>query len=412
MGDRHPAPPVHAERETQMAANNHRVLIRNGHIYDPGHGIDYHGDLAMFKNQIVKEMPDDGTNLMIIDAEGDLVLPGLIDFHTHVGFGVSEIGINTDAAFLPNGVTSTVDAGTRGIANIDQMAREVVPATTTRIKCLLNLSPTGIVTAKYGECIDPRYFDLEQIRYCFEKYPDILIGLKLRLMKETLTDYDTAGLKSLSAALDIARELGVFLAVHVTNPPCPYKDIVDQLRAGDILVHPYQGNGRTILDENGEIEACLFEARKRGVLFDLAGARANQNYAIAGKAIAAGLVPDIYSTDLARDGVYMKPVFSLPYMLSTYRNLGIPLPDLITGCTTLPARLMGLESRIGTLTPGALADICVLRETRAPMTYVDWYGNSFTGDLMYEPRVTIKDGRVAFMSMTVKQEVHHRFELV
>jgi dihydroorotase len=390
---------------SSMAAYNHRILIKNGHIYDPGQGSDRIGDLAMFKNRIVDQLPDDGTNLMIIDAEGDLVLPGLIDFHTHVGFGVSEIAIDTDAAFLPNGVTATVDAGTRGIANIHQMAAEVVPTTTTTIKCLLNLSATGIVTGKYGECIDPKYFDLEQIRFCFEKYSHVLIGLKLRLMKDTLPDFEQTGLAPLIAALEIAERLGVFLAVHITNPPCPYKDMVNLLRPGDILVHPFQGSGTTIMDENGNIDPCLHDAKKRGVIFDLAGGRTNQSYAVAKKAIANGLVPDVFSTDLVRDSVYMKPVFSLPYILSTYRNLGVPLADLIRGCTTLPAKLMGMEGKIGTLKTGAIADICIMKEKSVKLDFNDWYGNSFVGETILEPRVTIKDGRVVFMNMEVKQEV-------
>ena len=387
-----------------MAANNHRILIRNGRIFDPAQGIDRIGDLSMFKNRIVDTLPGDGSNLMVIDADGDLVVPGLIDFHAHLGFGSSELGFDPDLICLPNGVTSVVDAGTRGISSIHQMATEIVPAARTNIKCLLNVSPTGIVSSKYPECIDPRHFDLEQVRYCFEKYPKVLIGLKLRLMPSTLTDFTQTGLAPLTGALELAERLGVRLAVHVTDPPCPYRDIVDQLRPGDILVHPYQGMGQTILDGRGEVDPCLKAAQARGVLLDLAGARLNQSYAVARQAIAAGLAPNIFSTDLTRDSVFMKPVFSLPYILSTYLNLGVPLADLIRGCTATPARLMNQAGEIGTLATGAIADVCILKQRRLRLEFADWFGNAFTGDTLLEPRATIREGRLVHLAMDVRQE--------
>lgn len=390
-----------------MAANSHRLIIKNGHIYDPGNGIDRFGDLAMFKNRIVDVMPDDHTNLMIIDADGDLVVPGLIDFHTHIGCGTSEAAIDADTVFLPSGVTTAVDAGTKGVANIDQLAKEVVPSALSTIKCLINLSPTGIVTLKYGECIDPKYFDEEQIKYCLEKYPDIIIGLKIRIMKDTLPDYANTGLEPLRRAMEIAEHLGTFIAVHVTDPPCLYSEIVKHLRRGDILVHPYQAIGRTIIDENGNLDDSLLKAQKRGVLIDLAGARTNQSYLIAQKAIDQGFKPDIYSTDMVRDSVFMKPVFSLPYILSTYRNLGISTADLIKGCTSIPAQVMGMNGEIGTLAAGARADIAIFKEKDVNMEFVDWFDNRIQGNMIFEPRCTIKDGRLVSLNMEVRQHVIH-----
>ena len=396
----------------KMAANSHRLIIKNGHIYDPGNGIDRFGDLAMFKNRIVDVMPDDHTNLMIIDADGDLVVPGLIDFHTHIGYGTSEAAIDADTIFLPSGVTTVLDAGTKGAANIDQLAKEVVPSALSTIKCLINLSPTGIVTLKYGERIDPKYFDEEQMKYCLEKYPDTIIGLKIRIMKDTLPDYANTGLEPLRRAIEIAEHLGAFIAVHVTDPPCLYSEIVKHLRPGDVLVHPYQAVGRTIIDENGNLDGSLLEAKKRGVLIDLAGARTNQNYLIARKAIDQGFKPDIYSTDMVRDSVFMKPVFSLPYILSTYKNLGISTADLIKGCTSIPARVMGMEGEIGTLAAGARADIAIFKEKDVKMEFVDWFDNKIQGNMIFEPRCTIKDGRLVSLNMEVKQHVIHKLPLV
>lgn len=395
-----------------MAANNHRLLIKNGHIYDPGHHIDYFGDLYMFKDRIVETMPDDGTNVMIIDAEGALVVPGLIDFHAHVGYGTSEAAFDADPICLPNGVTTVVDAGTRGIANMDQFVKDVIPSAISTIRCLCNVSPVGITSMKFPEDINPRYFDEAQIQFLMEKYPGMIKGLKLRISRTILKEYDISGLEPLKKAVELAENLGVFLAVHITDPPCEYSEILKYLRPGDVWVHPYQGMGRTIIDENGKLVKGVMEAKERGVILDLAAARTNQNYVVAKKAIEQGLAPDIYSTDMSRDSAYMHPVFSLLYVLSTYRALGISMEDLLKGCTSIPAKKLGMENEIGSLLPGAKADVAIIRENTNEREYIDWFDNRITGRCLLEPRATIKDGRLVYLAMDAKQEVKHRLELV
>lgn len=395
-----------------MAANNHRLLIKNAHVYDPGRGIDYQGDLAIFKDRIVEALPDDGTNLMIIDAEGDWVVPGLIDYHAHVGFGSTAVGFPTDLVCLSNGVTTVLDGGTRGASNMDQMCRQVIPSAITTVKCLLNFSDTGISSLKYAENINPKYFDVEQMRFMIEKYPDAIAGLKIRIMKEAMPDYKDTGMEPLRRAVEIASELGQRLHVHFTDPPGSYAEALTLLRPGDVFVHPYQGMGTTILSKDGTIDQAVFDAKKRGVLVDLAGARIHQSYVVARAAIAQGFVPDIYSTDLARDAIFMKPVFSLPYILSAYRNLGIAFKDLIIGSTTTPAKLLGISRKRGTLAVGASADITILKEKNVQTVFTDWFGNSFVGNTLYKPLGTIKDGRLYYLDMEVKQKLINKLSLV
>jgi predicted amidohydrolase len=103
----------------------------------------------------------------------------------------------------------------------------------------------------------------------------------------------------------------------------------------------------------------------------------------------------------------MKPVFSLPYILSTYRNLGIPTDSLIKGCTSVQAKIMGMAGEIGTLAPGARADITILKEKNVNLEFSDWFGHSFTGSIIYEPRGTIKNGRLYYLHMEVGQQMVH-----
>jgi dihydroorotase len=83
--------------------------------------------------------------------------------------------------------------------------------------------------------------------------------------------------------------------------------------------------------------------------------------------------------------------------MSAYLALGMSLHEVLRAVTQNPARLMGLEGRIGTLAPGALADLAILKIRRHPMTFDDPFGNRISGDQLFIPMATFKAGRCAFM---------------
>jgi len=78
------------------------VWIRGGTVLDPGRSLEREGDVFVHRGMVV-DPPVDGSAEAeeVIDATGCLVLPGLIDFHTHLYFGGTEIGIEPDAGLLP-----------------------------------------------------------------------------------------------------------------------------------------------------------------------------------------------------------------------------------------------------------------------------------------------------------------------
>jgi dihydroorotase len=58
--------------------------------------------------------------------------------------------------------------------------------------------------------------------------------------------------------------------------------------------------------------------------------------------------------------LYKTPVYSLPYTLSKYLVLGCKLPEVIAATTCNPARLMGLQGKIGTLSADVCGDVAVI----------------------------------------------------
>ena len=90
----------------------------------------------------------------------------------------------------------------------------------------------------------------------------------------------------------------------------------------------------------------VLKARERGVIFDAANGKGNFGLKAAKRALAAGFLPDVISTDLTVDKFNMPPYAkNLPLVISKYLALGLDFNTIIRAVTETPARLMGLEGR-------------------------------------------------------------------
>src|SRR5262249_59343868 len=89
--------------------------IKGGRVIDPSVGIDAVRDVAISAGKIAAVAPNITEGAAdTIDARGKLVVPGLIDIHTHAGR--SKEG---PPMCLQDGVTGWVDAGSGGADNMD-----------------------------------------------------------------------------------------------------------------------------------------------------------------------------------------------------------------------------------------------------------------------------------------------------
>ena len=114
-------------------------------------------------------------------------------------------------------------------------------------------------------------------------------------------------------------------------------------------------------------------------------------------------MPDVISTDLITFSAYQERLFSLPVVLSRLLALGMPLVEVIRCCTQTPARLMGMEGQIGTLKPGAFADITVMKIEDRDFTFVDSYGNSLKSSRILVPQMTVKAGKTRYRQIDFTQ---------
>ncbi|MCI8415897.1 MAG: amidohydrolase family protein [Lachnospiraceae bacterium] len=371
-------------------------LIKHGRVLDAGQGIDEIRDVWIYNSKIMPapEEPDKAEVDEVIDASGLLVLPGLIDFHTHLGYRNSDVGLHPDLYTLPNGVTSAVDAGSGGSCNFESLVHDNIYAAWITMRAFLNITATGIITEQYFENMEPENIDHKRLEYLMERYGDLILGFKCRIGHFFSKEL---GLIPLDEARKLGEKFHLPVCCHAVWPESPYQDILSRLHQNDILCHCFQSQGEySILDENGRVQDCVREARDRGVIFDGASGRKNHSLSVMQKAIAQGFLPDIISTDVVTHSIYRKNLFGLPYTMSEYLAGGMELLDVIGATTATPAKLMHLEDQIGTLKPGAMADVAIMQLLEKPMIFHDMVGNDMPADKLFVPVMTWKAGRLAY----------------
>jgi dihydroorotase len=157
------------------------TLIRGGRLIDPLNGIDGIYDLAIEGTQIAQVGIGLDASLarQVLDAQGMLVVPGLIDLHVHVHWGVSHYGIDADSSCLAKGVTTAVDAGSAGAYTYPSLKRWVIDASQTELYAFLNIAYLGMIGDQVGELEDERFVD-EALAVRVAGAPEVL-GIKARL---------------------------------------------------------------------------------------------------------------------------------------------------------------------------------------------------------------------------------------
>ena len=370
-------------------------IIKNGHVIDTARGIDQVADVYISNSKIV-EGPADGNAEAdeVVDASGKYVFPGLIDFHSHLGYRGSDIGLNTDLYYLPNGVTASVDAGSAGPGNLEFMVHDVIQRSAITMKCFMNVASSGMITEQYFEDLHPEFYDIKRMEYLFELYRDYVLGFKVRIGRAFSKELNLIPLK---AALELGEQFDYPICCHITNPESSYDEMMPLFRKNDILCHYTQKQGEhSILEEDGTLRTVVKEARERGVIFDYAAGRRNHSLAVLRKALEQGFGPDVISTDVVTHSIYRRSVFALPYTMSELLAAGLPITDVLRAVTETPARLMHLEGTIGTLKPGANADVAIMDLMEKPMTFRDQVGNEMDANHLFVPMMTFRAGRIAY----------------
>ena len=170
------------------------------------------------------------------------------------------------------------------------------------------------------------------------------------------------------------------------------------MRPSDSIRNVFQARG-TNIGENGTVKRAVLGAQKRGIIFDACNGSNHFAVDVAVPARAGGFCPDVSSTDLTVKTLGRSPVAALPYILSKYIALGCELPRIINAATAVPAKLMGLEGKIGTLAPGAFGDVAVFQLRARPVTFADTFTKTVQGNAMLVPVLTVSEGQMLYRSL-------------
>jgi len=371
------------------------LLIQGGEVCDPAAGLRGAMDVAIAGGKIAAVAPSLPANeaRRTIGAKGRLVTPGLIDIHAHVFVNAHDMGGRTDHFCKASGVTTLCDAGSTGSATFAGLRQVLDREVRTRVRAFVNLSAIGITgTSRGGELSHFPYADPEGCARTIAENPDLAIGVKLRYGPGLVWEYTTEPVK---LARRTAAMAGVPLMIHITDSPIPLPEILAEMAPGDIITHCYHGRANGIMGEEKQfVLKEVVEAQRHGIIFDCAHGRNHFSFPMIEKALDQGFLPDTISTDLTVTSATRGPVFDLPTTMTKLLHFGMSLDDLVARATSAPAKIMGYQGTVGTLKPGANADVTIIELRDEPVELRDSDGNTVTAKRRLVPQVTVKDGRV------------------
>jgi dihydroorotase len=369
------------------------LILKNGRIIDPASGRDGIADIAFADGKVTaigSDLP--GIGAEIVDARGLLVVPGLIDLHTHVYWGGTSLGVDAVEVARRSGTTTFVDAGSAGPGTFHGFRRHVIEPSPLRIIPYLNVSFPGIfafsASVMVGECADLRLLDPRECVRVINTNRDLVAGVKVRVGRNA---GGASGAAPLDIALEVADETGLPVMAHLDNPPPSRLEVLSRLRRGDILTHCFRPFPNAPVRGNGQIREEVLEARQRGVIFDIGHGGGSFGFRTAEAMLAAGFLPDVISSDVHTLSIN-GPAFDQLVTMSKFLSLGVELIDVVRAGTLAPAAALGRED-IGRLGSGAAGDATVLELVEGDFEYRDVLGEARAGRWRLEARGLVVAGR-------------------
>jgi len=352
-----------------LCAARYDLLIKGGRAIDPSQRLDAVRDVAISGGRIAAVQANlaAADAVSTIDAAGKLVVPGLIDIHTHAR------SMEMPSICLSNGVTSLLDAGSQGVDRIDEVIAAAKGAP-NRVRILLNIARTGILPD--GELMDINRVDVAAAQKVIAAHRDVIVGVKARLSRTVAGKNDLEALKRAQA---ITGPLKLPVMIHMGDTVSPLPDLLALLKPGDIVTHMYAPPPHGIFDESGRVLPEVLAARRRGVWFDIGNGRlAHITWAEAERGLKQKFMPDTISSDWT-DAGRTDQVFDFPNVLSKFLLLGMPVEQVIAMGTANAARVVAAFKDLGTLRVGATADVAVLDLREGEFEFVDNDNTKRTG---------------------------------
>lgn len=377
-------------------AQDYDLLLKNGRVVDGKNKISAVRDVAIKGGKIaaVAQNIPASQALKAVDVKGMYVTPGLIDLHVHVYAGTGQRGsyagdnsVYPDGFTFRAGVTTVADAGSTGWRDFPDFKDKIIDRSKTRVVSFLNIVGHGM---RGGNVENNREdMDAKATAQMATNHKGTVVGVKTAHYAHP----DWTPVERAVEAGNLAN-IPVMVDFGARHPERPLRDLVLQkLRPGDIYTHMYSGL-RGELDENGHVPPFLFQARQRGVIFDVGHGGGSFLWRVAAPSMKEGFTPDSISTDL-HIGSMNAGMKDMLNVMSKIMIAGMGPEDVIVRSTWNPARQIKRDD-LGNLSVGSPADVAVLRIEKGDFGFVDMYGARMKGDRKFVCELTLRDGKVVY----------------
>jgi dihydroorotase len=389
-----------AQAQTQVPGQID-ILLKGGHVIDPKNKIDGIMDVAITAGNISQVAPNIPANTArrVINVAGLYVTPGLIDMHFHGFYGTdltstsvanSSRGQQPDAFTFRSGVTTVVDAGSAGWRNFPQFKAQTIDKSKTRVLAFLNVVGSGMI----GRFEEQNVTDMNPVMNAYmitRLYPKILVGIKSAHYWGDFTSVDKAIESGKLAHVPIMVDFGEH------TPTNSIKSLfLEHFRPGDIFTHTFSeinGGRESVVDETTRIvKPFIFEAQKKGVIFDVGHGGGAFAWSQAIPAFKQGFLPNTISTDL-HDESMNSALKDMTNLMSKFLAMGMSLQDVILRSTWNPASVIQRPD-LGNLSVGTEADVAVFNLRKGDFGFMDVRRTTIKGTQKLEAELTIRAGRV------------------
>jgi len=407
-----------------MAQAMKTILLKGGRIIDPGSQVDGIRDLRLRDGRVdaigtalAAAATDD-----VVDCAGDLVLPGLIDTHAHVYQHVTgRFGLNADMCGVHSAVTTLVDQGGPSCMTLPGFRHYVAEPAQSRVLAFLSAYLVGGLEGHYyPELYRPDCVNVDATVRVANANKDLVKGIKAHA---EIGGFARWGTEVIALAAEIGRQTRLPLYIHFgqlwpmpndgrtgVDPDAILSDVIDMLKPGDILAHPFSRHPGGFVETSGRLHPLVKDAVARGLKIDV-GHGSHFSLAMARKVLDAGVLPDTLGADMHgynttvpappgspethpdEDHLFKGDVrFSLVSTMSTMLALGMTLEQVVPMVTSHAAAMLGMEGEIGTLRLGAVADVTVLADERGRWVMRDNENTQVVAERMLRPRLCLRAG--------------------
>ncbi len=339
-------------------------------------------DIAINDGMIVEisgDIPISHASDYLDAPEYSIVTPGLVDTHAHFAGGIYAKDVDCREHMLKAGVTTGLDAGSRGPRNFSADFGSNVASKygddAAGYRGLVNLAPSGLDEAnaenhdyrKKGHSINETAEAISASEWAIGA--KIRIGLTKPDRTAQVMPADWRGVFEMTYGA--ARASETFFMTHIAEGPPALDVVAEYANLSDsgnyvpplVLTHCFHGfSGNLATYTSRELKAI----DRDGLYLDVGQGQGSLSWAVADHVLQRGfpinrlsISSDLHKFNIDQNGE-AGIVGSFPKVMS--RLMGImSVEDIITCSTSNAARAISLEDRSGSLAVGRDADIVIFR---------------------------------------------------